>query len=143
MMIKLRGSNMAEIELVAEGKFSIDCTGTGQSIRLGSSKDQIQNKVWTPVDFLLISWGSCVLMTLELEAQKLGLEIKGANVRLFKEVISVPMKKVSKVSFIFSHDKVFDSMVTDQLEKACKSCTVTQSLHPDIKMEYIFNWGTK
>lgn len=98
---------------------------------------------FSPTDLLAASLGSCALTVMGIIAQKLGVDIRGTTCRVEKVMASTPPRRVVKIVLEFVSPQQLQPEVTEQLERALRTCPVHLSLHPDIVQEVRFTWGKK
>ena len=95
---------------------------------------------FSPSDLLATCLGSCMLTIMGIYAQRHKLSIEGSTVRVEKEMITEPIRRIGKLTASF----VIRGGVSEQdraiLERAALTCPVHQSLHPDVKIVTKFKY---
>ena len=96
---------------------------------------------FSPTDLVAAALGSCILTIMGLVAQRNGLDIAGATVRVLKEMTATPTRRIGalKVSVEYPKDKPVAPADRAKLEMAARACPVKQSLHPDIEVTIEFS----
>lgn len=95
----------------------------------------------SPTDLFAAALGSCVLTVMGLAAQKMGVDFQGAKVRVTKEMDAGPPRRISPLKVYFTVPCLPEKEICHKLEKIGKDCPVHNSLHPDISVEFVFQWG--
>ncbi|QEF97353.1 OsmC-like protein [Stieleria maiorica] len=97
---------------------------------------------FSPTDLVAAALGSCVLTILGLVAERHELDIKGTEVRVVKEMIQKPVRRIGSLRTVvtMSAAAVSEAAMRDRLESAARKCPVHQSLHPDIDaaIEFVY-----
>jgi len=100
-----------------------------------------RGETFSPTDLLATALGTCILTTMAIVARRASIELDGASVTVEKEMISLPSRRVGKLS-VEVHIPL--DLAEDQralIESAGRNCPVYKSLHPDIDMPAQFRWG--
>ena len=125
---------MENLEIVYEGNLATCANGFGQKIRT-------QAKEFSPLDLLALSLGSCLLTIMGIEAQKLGVNLRGSSVKVERSMSQDWPRRISSMKVEFSFDgKDISLQARAQLERAGMSCPVYYSLSSEMKIHYIFHW---
>ena len=75
-------------------------------------------------------------------AQKYQVDITGAFVTVEKIMSTTPPRRVAELEIQIEVPHHFTPEIQAGLEKAALSCPVHESLHPEIKQNIRFTWGT-
>jgi putative redox protein len=101
---------------------------------------------FSPTDLLATSLGACMATIMGLYAKKEGLDIAGAKVRVVKEMVAVPRRRVGRVEVTVAVPAEKAARLTplqrQGLERAAHDCPVNLSLHPDVARPVKFIWGS-
>jgi len=92
---------------------------------------------FSPTDLLGAALGSCVLTTIAIVAERLGVNVAGMHMRVEKHMSSDP-RRVGDLPLVVHLPKMLDDTIRQKLERAGLACPVHKSLHPDIKMPVSF-----
>src|SRR4051812_7288496 len=113
---------MVEINATYEGQ--LHCTAThGPShatLATDAPKDNMgKGEAFSPTDLIATALGTCMLTTMAIVAQRHGLDIAGARVRVTKEMISQPSRRVGELGVeIVMPEKQFNEEDRQRLENA-------------------------
>lgn len=97
---------------------------------------------FSPTDLVATALGTCVLTILGLISERHDLDLTGAEVRVSKEMIQQPVRRIGSLITVVSipAHAVTDVAMRNRLEAAARKCPVHQSLHPDIDAPIEFNY---
>lgn len=99
-----------------------------------------RGEAFSPTDLLATALGSCALTIMGIAANEHGFDIDGTDVKITKIMASNP-RRVSEVVVEFDFP---ENNYTDKEKKiirlAADTCPVNQSLHPELKKTFIFNF---
>lgn len=95
---------------------------------------------FSPTDLLCVSLATCMLTTMGIKADDMGVNITNAKADVTKHMASDP-RRVSKIEVVVSlpgngsdKDKVI-------LERTGNNCPVAKSLSSDIDLQISYKWG--
>ncbi|WP_182869081.1 OsmC family protein [Rhodopirellula sp. JC639] len=134
-----------EIHAVYTGQ--LGCTAThGPSQKTLITDAPLDNggkgESFSPTDLVATALGSCVLTILGLVAERHQLDIQGTEVRVVKEMIQKPVRRIGslRTEVTIAAAAVSEASMRDRLESAARKCPVHQSLHPDIDapIEFVY-----
>ena len=134
-----------EIQALYVGK--LGCTAThGPSGKTLSTDAPLDNggrgESFSPTDLVATALGTCVLTILGLISERHDLDLTGADVRVTKEMIQKPVRRIGGLRTVVTvpAHAVTDVAMRDRLENAARKCPVHQSLHPDIEapIEFVY-----
>jgi putative redox protein len=103
-----------------------------------------KGNAFSPTDLVATAVGTCMLTVMGIVAKRTGLNIDGARVRVHKEMVSQPVRRIGKldVLVILPPGAILGEDDQKRLEHAAHSCPVKQSLHPDVEIEVAFVYET-
>jgi putative redox protein len=131
-----KGETMSQIDILYEPEFST------RSIVKESGWEVTTNLAkCSPTDLFAASLGSCVLTVMALAAEKMGVDFRGAAVQVHKEMMPGIPRRIGPLKVCFTSPYSPDNEVRAKLEKIAESCPVHNSLHPEICVEFSFQWG--
>lgn len=89
---------------------------------------------FSPTDLVATALGTCVLTILGLVAERHAVDLRGTTVRVTKEMITQPVRRIGSLRTVVTVPKgaVEESSMRERLEAAARKCPVHQSLHPEI-----------
>ncbi len=96
---------------------------------------------FSPTDLFAASLGACILTVMALAAEKMGIDFSKARATTLKEMSKSPPRKISSLTVQFSCPISLPEETRLKLEKIARECPVHHSLHPDIQVEFQFQWG--
>jgi uncharacterized OsmC-like protein len=76
-------------------------------------------------------------------AKRHGWDLTGTRVRVVKEMTSVPIRRIGALTATISipAGRVTEASDRVLLERGADTCPVRQSLHPDVKVNMVFEYG--
>lgn len=135
---------MVQININYDGGLSTTCihSENGAMIQTDAPKDNHgQGRVFSPTDLFAASFGSCVLTLIGIQAGQLNIELTGLKAAVTKEMTKTPPRRIAKLSLLVISQKKYPAEIIEKLEYAAKNCPVAASLHPDMIIQYHFQWG--
>lgn len=99
-----------------------------------------KGEAFSPTDLLATSLGTCAVTIMGIAANEHGFELTGTRIEITKIMESNP-RRVGEIIVEFTFpDNNFSEKEKTIISKAAYSCPVYQSLHPDLKKTYVFNF---
>ncbi len=96
---------------------------------------------FSPTDLLATALGSCALTIMGISANEHGFNIDGTRVKITKIMASNP-RRVGEVIVEFDFPEVaYSEKEKKFIRLSAETCPVFQSLHPDLKKTFIFNFS--
>lgn len=97
---------------------------------------------FSPTDLVATALGTCVLTILGIVSERHGLDLTGAQVRVTKEMIQQPARRIGslKTVVVVPAHAVTDGAMRVRLEAAARACPVHRSLHPDVDAPIDFQY---
>ncbi len=96
---------------------------------------------FSPSDLVATALGSCMLTIMGIKARDMDIDIKGIKIEVEKIMAADP-RRIAGINLTFHCPAELE--LTDKekiiLERAAYTCPVAYSIHPDIKVNTIFNW---
>lgn len=135
---------MVEIKSVYEGQLHCNATHgpSGAVLATDAPKDNMgKGEAFSPTDLVATALGTCMLTTMGIVAQRNNLDIAGARVRVTKEMVSQPSRRVGTLGVEIVMPRAMGEEDQKRLENAAHTCPVAKSLHPDVKVPVTFKWG--
>jgi putative redox protein len=135
---------MTEIDVEYEG--DLHCRllhgPSGAEIVTDAPQDnQGKGEAFSPTDLLAASLGSCIMTVMGIYARRREIDLRGSRVRVQKEMICDPQRRVSRLAVVIELPATVESNHRQALENAAHTCPVERSLHPDIKVDLSFRYG--
>ncbi len=115
---------------------------SGQTIETDAPKDNMgKGAAFSPTDLLAASLVSCILTTMGIYAQKHGIDLKGAQADITKEMSADAMRRIVKLSIQVRMPKGIKPDDRKTLERIGQNCPVHKSLHPDLQTPTVFTYS--
>ena len=97
---------------------------------------------FSPTDLLCVSLGTCIITTIGIRANDMGIDINNTKLEVTKHMLSDPRR----VGQIDVNVKFPPSLAIDEKDKAIiertgNNCPVAKSVHPDIKLNIAYEWA--
>jgi putative redox protein len=135
---------MVEIKSVYEGQLHCNATHgpSGAVLATDAPKDNMgKGESFSPTDLVATALGTCMLTTMGIVAQRHNIDIAGARVRVTKEMVSQPSRRIGTLGVEIVMPKALGEDDQKRLENAAHTCPVAKSIHPDVKVPVTFKWG--
>jgi putative redox protein len=136
-------SMAVQVDIAYEG--SLQCTAkhgpSGQSFPTDAPLDNGgRGTAFSPTDLVGTAMGTCMMTIMGLYAQRQGLDLTGTRVRVLKEMVADPLRRIGAldVTITFPAGVVIPADQREKLERAAHTCPVERSLHPDVKVSVEF-----
>lgn len=101
--------------------------------------NQGKGEAFSPTDTVATALASCLLTIMGIKARDLNIDIKNTTAEVAKIMASKP-RRISEIQITVNFTKSYDQRIKKILEKAALACPVSNSLHPDLKQNILFNW---
>lgn len=101
--------------------------------------NQGKGEAFSPTDTVATALASCLLTIMGIKARDLNIDIKNTTAEVAKTMASKP-RRISEIQITVNFTKSYDQRIKKILEKAALACPVSNSLHPDLKQNILFNW---
>ncbi len=102
--------------------------------------NQGKGEAFSPTDTVATGLANCMLTTMGIKAQDLGVDLTGTTANVTKIMASNP-RRISKIEIQMALPIEVSEKHQVILENAAKTCPVEYSLHPDIERVVTFTWG--
>ena len=94
---------------------------------------------FSPTDMVANSLATCVLTTMAIKANSMGIDLDGSSAEVTKVMQSDP-RKIGKIIVALQMKGADDQRSRTVLELVGHHCPVALSLHPDLIQEITFSW---
>ena len=101
--------------------------------------NQGKGEAFSPTDTVATALASCLLTIMGIKARNLNIDIKNTTAEVSKVMASNP-RRISEIQITVNFTRNYDQRIKKILEKAALACPVSNSLHPDLKQNILFNW---
>jgi putative redox protein len=135
---------MTTIEVEYEG--DLHCRAvhgpSGKSFGTDAPPDnQGKGEAFSPTDLVATAMGTCMLTIMGIYARRKGIDLRGSRVRVTKEMIADPARRIWRLGAAFELPSHLDAAQRAALENAARTCPVKRSLHPDVQVDLMFRYG--
>jgi putative redox protein len=133
------------IDVRYEGELHASATHgpSGAVLATDAPKDnEGKGETFSPTDLLATALGTCMLTVMGILARRKGWDMTGARVSVDKHMVADPVRRIGRLDLRFAMPPGLPAESHKLLERAAHTCPVHQSLHPDVKVETLFSWGT-
>jgi putative redox protein len=135
---------MPQIDATYEG--SLHCSAvhvpSGATLTTDAPKDNNgRGESFSPTDLVATALGTCILTTMGLVAQRLGVDVGAATARTNKTMSTTGPRRIARLEVLVTIPHTADETTRQRLENAALHCPVHQSLHPDLKIDVTFQWA--
>ena len=95
---------------------------------------------FSPTDLVATALGTCAMTVMGLVAQRHSIDLTGTTVKVVKEMVSEPARRIGLLTVVFHFPKHLELSDADKtrFERAVQLCPVKQSLHPDVNIDVKF-----
>jgi len=102
--------------------------------------NQGKGESFSPTDLVATALGTCVATTMGIYAQRHGIELRGMRVTVIKEMTSVPLRRIARLTTEVHAPLAPAHPQREALERAAHTCPVHHSLHPEVEKPITFHW---
>jgi putative redox protein len=96
---------------------------------------------FSPTDMVATALGSCLLTTMGIKAETMGIDLTGTSVEITKIMKAEPRRIGGiKAHVFFVKGLPVDEHQKEILERTARTCPVERSFHPDMELDFQFNW---
>lgn len=97
---------------------------------------------FSPTDLVAAALGTCMLTIMGLVARQHGLDLRGARVRVIKEMAADPARRIGAltVTVTMPPGAAFGAKERALLERGAQTCPVKHSLHPETNVNVVFEY---
>ena len=97
---------------------------------------------FSPTDLLCVSLATCLGTTMALKGREMNIDLKETAMQVTKHMLSDP-RRVGQVDVLLTFPGTLLLSAKDKtiLERTGNTCPVARSLHPDVKLNIIYEWA--
>lgn len=99
-----------------------------------------KGETFSPTDLVATALGTCILTTMAIKAQSMGIDLAGATVAVEKEMASNPRRIGRLITNIVLPHQIAERE-RKVLEATAHACPVHRSMAPEVEMPITFTWG--
>ena len=101
-----------------------------------------EGKSFSPTDLVAAAYGSCVMTTIAIVAERSGVSVDGMHMRVEKHMQSEP-RRIGNIPLEEHLPEHLSAQDRSKLERAGLACPVHKSLHPDVKAEITYVYDVR
>ena len=96
---------------------------------------------FSPTDSLCVALATCLVTTMALKANDMGIDLADTNIAVTKHMLSEP-RRIAKIDVILTFPATLQLEDKDRiiLERVGNNCPVAKSLHPDLEVNIEYKW---
>lgn len=114
-------------------------TPSGTVLRTDAPVDnQGLGRTFSPTDLLATSLATCMLTTAAIVGRRNGIEMGQATAEVEKHMTTSGPRRVEKLVVRIKLPNGLEASQIERLQDAAASCPVKASLHPDVKVEVVY-----
>jgi putative redox protein len=125
---------------------NLRCTAThlqsGTSIETDAPTDNRgKGERFSPTDLVCTALATCMITTMAMKAQDMGIELEGTTLDMKKHMFSDP-RRIGKIDVRLTFPKSLALSEKDKviLQRIGDTCPVIKSIHPDIELAIEYCW---
>lgn len=101
-----------------------------------------EGKSFSPTDLVAAAYGSCVMTTIAIVAERSGVSVDGMHMRVEKHMQAEP-RRIGHIPLEVHLPEHLSEQERSKLERAGLACPVHKSLHPDVKAEITYVYDVR
>ena len=130
--------------IVYKGNLRCECTHlqSGTVIETDAPTDNRgKGERFSPTDSLCVALAACLVTTMALKANDMGIDLADTNIAVTKHMLSEP-RRIAKIDVILTFPATLQLEDKDRiiLERVGNNCPVAKSLHPDLEVNIEYKW---
>ena len=100
-----------------------------------------KGEAFSPTDLVASALGACMATVMGIVAQRKGISLEGMNVEVRKHMSDDAPRRISRLEVDLNMPLSSNHPERKLLESAARGCPVHHSLHPDIQIDFHWNWA--
>ena len=135
---------MVQIDITYQGELRCQATHkpSGTKLLTDAPVDNMgKGESFSPTDLVATALGTCMLTTMGIVANRMNLDISGSSVKVLKDMVSTPMRRVGKLTVELRVPVKTTEEQQQKLRNAALTCPVYLTLHPDVEKPTTFLWA--
>jgi uncharacterized OsmC-like protein len=119
---------------------------SGTSIETDAPTDNKgKGERFSPTDLVCTALATCIITTMAIKTDTMGIELKGTSINVKKHMVTDPIRMIGAIDVEINFPKSLILEEKDQviLKRVGDNCPVTKSLHPDVKLNIVYNYNGK
>jgi putative redox protein len=117
---------------------------SGTSIETDAPTDNKgKGERFSPTDLVCTALATCILTTMAIKTASMGIELKGTTINVKKHMLNEPIRMIGAidVEINFPNSLILEEKDQVILKRVGDNCPVTKSLHPDVKLNIVYNFS--
>lgn len=98
-----------------------------------------KGEAFSPTDLVGAAMGACMMTVMAINAEKDGVELKGARFEVEKEMGTNP-RRIVKLNVVIHLPQSVPEDYRSKLEQFAHTCPVKQSIHPQMQVPVLFSY---
>jgi len=135
---------MVRIDVEYTGNLHTECSHEPSGARLETDAPRDNEGLgaaYSPTDLVATALASCVLTTMGIVARRHDWAMEGATATVNKHMTTQPVRRIGRLEARFAMPASVPAEARAVLERAAYTCPVHRSLHPDVELALVFDWG--
>ena len=99
-----------------------------------------KGETFSPTDLVATALASCILTTMAIKAQSMGIDLAGSTVDVEKEMTNNP-RRIGRLTTNVAIPLQLGERERKVLEATAHACPVHRSISSDVEMPLTFQWG--
>jgi len=130
--------------VVYKGDLRCECTHlqSGTVIETDAPTDNRgKGQRFSPTDTVCVALATCVITTMGIKANDMEIDLTGTAIDVKKHMLADP-RRIGQidVTLNFPASLQLDEKDKTILQRVGDHCPVAKSLHPDLKLNIVYNW---
>ena len=130
--------------VVYKGELRCECTHlqSGTVIETDAPTDNRgKGERFSPTDTVCVALATCMITTMGIKAADMNIDLAGTKIDVKKHMVADPRRIAQiDVTLHFPATLQLDEKDRTILQRIGDNCPVAKSLHPDLKLNLVYNW---
>lgn len=130
--------------IVYQGQLRCECTHlqSGTVIETDAPTDNRgKGERFSPTDTVCVALATCMITTMGIKAADMNIDLAGTKIDVKKYMVADPRRIAQiDVTLHFPATLQLDEKERTILQRIGDNCPVAKSLHPDLKLQLVYNW---
>lgn len=130
--------------VVYKGQLRCECTHlqSGTIIETDAPTDNRgKGERFSPTDTVCVALATCIVTTMGIKSADMNIDLTGTNIEVKKHMVADP-RRIGQIDVILNFPATLQLDEKDRtiLQRVGDNCPVAKSLHPDLKLNVMYNW---
>lgn len=130
--------------VIYKGQLRCECTHlqSGTVIETDAPTDNRgKGERFSPTDTVCVALATCIVTTMGIKSADMNIDLTGTNIEVKKHMIADP-RRIGQIDVILNFPAALQLEEKDRtiLQRVGDNCPVAKSLHPDLKLNVVYNW---